>query len=65
MRSYGEIEVTRSGALAIALEAKKLRLQPPVPTKARERKLEDERELRNGSRKWRNVITKKTEIWTT
>jgi acetolactate synthase-1/3 small subunit len=34
MRSYGEIEVTRSGALAIGLEAKKLRLQPPVPTKA-------------------------------
>ena len=34
MRSYGEIDVTRSGALAIALESKKLRLQPPVPTKA-------------------------------
>ena len=34
MRSYGEIEVTRSGALAISLESKKLRLQPPVPTKA-------------------------------
>jgi len=34
MRSYGEIEVARSGALAIGLEAKKLRLQPPVPTKA-------------------------------
>ena len=33
MGSYGEIDVTRSGALAIALEAKKLRLQPPVPTK--------------------------------
>jgi acetolactate synthase-1/3 small subunit len=33
MRTYGEIEVTRSGALAIALDAKKLRLQPPVPTK--------------------------------
>ncbi|HEV2446980.1 MAG TPA: acetolactate synthase small subunit [Candidatus Sulfopaludibacter sp.] len=33
MRSYGEIDVTRSGALAIALENKKLRLQPPVPTK--------------------------------
>jgi acetolactate synthase I/III small subunit len=30
MRSYGEIEVTRSGALAISLEAKKLRLAPPV-----------------------------------
>jgi hypothetical protein len=34
MGSYGEVEVTRSGALAIALESKKLRLQPPVPTKA-------------------------------
>ena len=33
MSSYGEIEVARSGALAIGLEAKKLRLQPPVPTK--------------------------------
>jgi acetolactate synthase-1/3 small subunit len=33
MRSYGEIDVTRSGALAIALDSKKLRLQPPVPTK--------------------------------
>src|SRR5437870_3463708 len=34
MRSYGEIEVARSGSLAIALEAKKLKLQPPVPTRA-------------------------------
>jgi acetolactate synthase-1/3 small subunit len=34
MGSYGEIDVTRSGALAIALESKKLKLQPPVPTKA-------------------------------
>jgi acetolactate synthase-1/3 small subunit len=33
MRSYGEIDVTRSGSLAIALENKKLRLQPPVPTR--------------------------------
>ena len=32
MRSYGEIDVTRSGALAIALDSKKLRLQPPVAT---------------------------------
>src|SRR5215831_6096670 len=32
MRSYGEIEVTRSGVLAIALESKKLKLQPPIPT---------------------------------
>jgi acetolactate synthase-1/3 small subunit len=34
MRAYGEIEVTRSGQLAIALENKKLKLQPPVPTRA-------------------------------
>ena len=34
MRSYGEIEVTRSGLVAVSLEARKLRLQPPVPTRA-------------------------------
>lgn len=34
MGSYGDIEVARSGALAIALETKKLKLQPPIPTKA-------------------------------
>src|SRR6185437_2235554 len=34
MRSYGEIDVTRSGSLAIALETKRLKLQPPVPTRA-------------------------------
>src|SRR5215469_10926036 len=34
MRSYGDIEVTRSGVVAVSLEAKKLKLQPPVPTKA-------------------------------
>ena len=33
MRSYGEIEITRSGALAVSLEPKKLKLQPPVFTK--------------------------------
>ena len=33
MGTYGEIEVARSGSLVIALEAKKLKLQPPVPTK--------------------------------
>lgn len=30
MRSYGEIEATRSGAVAVSLEAKKLRLAPPI-----------------------------------
>jgi len=34
MRSYGEIDVTRSGLVAIALGAKKLKLQPPVLTRA-------------------------------
>jgi acetolactate synthase I/III small subunit len=34
MGSYGEVDVTRSGALAIALDSKRLKLQPPVPTKA-------------------------------
>jgi acetolactate synthase I/III small subunit len=41
MRSYGEIDATRSGALAIALEAKRLRLQPPVLTKAGGAKVEE------------------------
>jgi acetolactate synthase-1/3 small subunit len=31
MRSYGEIEVTRSGTVAVSLDSKKLRLAPPVP----------------------------------
>jgi acetolactate synthase-1/3 small subunit len=34
MRSYGECEVSRSGAVAMSLETRKLRLQPPVPTGA-------------------------------
>lgn len=33
MRSYGDIEVTRSGVVAVSLETKKLRLSPPIPTK--------------------------------
>ncbi len=31
MKSYGEIEVTRSGILSMSLDNKKLRLSPPVP----------------------------------
>jgi acetolactate synthase-1/3 small subunit len=31
MRSYGELEVTRSGIVSVALDNKKLRLSPPVP----------------------------------
>jgi acetolactate synthase-1/3 small subunit len=30
MRAYGEIDVTRSGLVAVSLEQKKLRLAPPV-----------------------------------
>jgi acetolactate synthase-1/3 small subunit len=40
MRSYGEIEVTRSGLVAVSLEAKKLRLAPPIQ--------KDEGVLQNG-----------------
>ena len=31
MTSYGDIEVTRSGTVAMSLDNKKLRLSPPVP----------------------------------
>ncbi len=31
MRSYGDIEVTRSGSVAMSLEHKRLRLSPPIP----------------------------------
>ena len=34
MRSYGESDVSRSGAVAMSLDTRKLRLQPPVPTGA-------------------------------
>ena len=37
MRSYGEIEITRSGAVTLSLEAKKLRLSPPVAKGAQEK----------------------------
>lgn len=33
MGTYGEIDVTRSGAVAIALDSRKLKLQPPVLTR--------------------------------
>jgi acetolactate synthase-1/3 small subunit len=31
MRAYGDIDVTRSGLVVVSLEAKRLRLSPPVP----------------------------------
>jgi acetolactate synthase I/III small subunit len=34
MRAYGEIQVTRSGMVAVSLEMKKLRLAQPIPTGA-------------------------------
>jgi acetolactate synthase-1/3 small subunit len=37
MRAYGEIEVTRSGIVAVSLEPRRLRLSPPVPTGRAER----------------------------
>lgn len=39
MRSYGEFEVSRSGRVAMSLEGKKLRLAPPVRTRAEAEKL--------------------------
>ena len=36
MRSYGEIDVTRSGLVAVSLEAKKLKLAPPVKKEVEE-----------------------------
>jgi acetolactate synthase-1/3 small subunit len=47
MRSYGEIEVTRSGALAISLEAKKLRLAPPVARNAATDETDEKLETRH------------------
>jgi len=44
MRSYGDIEVTRSGLVAVSLEAKKLRLSAPIPTGQEASKTKD----RNG-----------------
>jgi acetolactate synthase-1/3 small subunit len=41
MRSYGEIEVTRSGMVAISLESKKLKLQPPIPTRGNSARVEE------------------------
>src|SRR5512141_785264 len=34
MRAYGDIQVTRSGMVAVSLDAKKLRLAPPIATGA-------------------------------
>jgi len=47
MRSYGEIEVTRSGLVVVTLEAKKLKLAPPVHREA-EVECESDGVLKNG-----------------
>jgi acetolactate synthase I/III small subunit len=48
MRSYGEIEVTRSGAVAMSFESKKLRLSPPIPTRGELAELEERNGVLNG-----------------
>jgi acetolactate synthase I/III small subunit len=48
MRSYGDIEVTRSGIIAMSLEAKRLRLSPPVPTRGETFKVEETNGVING-----------------
>jgi acetolactate synthase I/III small subunit len=48
MRSYGEFEVTRSGKVAMSLEGKKLRLAPPVLTRAETDKLDKKNGVING-----------------
>src|SRR5579862_8250329 len=47
MRSYGEIEATRSGTVAVSLEAKKLRLAPPVARVTPKEKLDEKVETTN------------------
>ncbi len=47
MRSYGEIEATRSGTVAVSLEVKKLRLAPPVSKVAHHEKLGENVETRD------------------
>lgn len=48
MQSYGEFEATRSGRVAMSLEAKKLKLSPPVPTRNKPEKLEQKNGVING-----------------
>jgi acetolactate synthase-1/3 small subunit len=48
MRGYGEFDVTRSGRVAMSLEARKLRLAPPVPTRAGSQNLEHQNGVVNG-----------------
>ena len=68
MRSYGEIEVTRSGAVAMSLDAKKLQLAAARAHQGRSSKVAKQRrrtvtvsERSYWSIQWQNAITKKTE----
>lgn len=48
MRAYGEIEVTRSGMVAVSLESKKLRLAPPIPAGVEGSRIESRNGVLNG-----------------
>jgi acetolactate synthase-1/3 small subunit len=48
MRSYAEIEVTRSGMVAVSLESRKLRLAPPIPAGVGNSKTESRNGVLNG-----------------
>ena len=48
MQSYSDIDVTRSGAIAVSLETRKLRLQPPVTVAGAIQDEIEEEELLNG-----------------
>ena len=48
MQSYGEFEVTRSGRVAMSLEAQKLRVSPPFPTRNKTEKFEQKNGVING-----------------
>jgi acetolactate synthase-1/3 small subunit len=48
MSSYGDIEVTRSGMVAVSLESKKLRLAPPIPAGVENSKVESRNGVLNG-----------------
>ena len=48
MSSYGEIEVTRSGMVAVSLESKKLRLAPPIPAGVDNSRVETRNGVLNG-----------------
>ncbi len=47
MRSYGEFEIARSGVVAMSLKPKKLKLSPPVPTRAEAARLNENRGATN------------------